>query len=221
MPLPSRMSSVSVSGVRCEVVVDDDAVGRIRATIQVRLCPVSVLFHRQVGDDARGGMVVIRHPRDLITPRAAAKAHPYRGPWCEEMHRRVSRVSRAIHQFMQRREVIENPERPPMRCHDHVRALDDQVMDRHDGQIAARPLPVAAIIEGDVQPRLRARVEQPPAMRVFTDHAREIARRDALGDARPRLRPNRSSYTGTGWYRRSCSASRRGRPCRPRAPTAR
>ena len=86
---------------------------------------------------------------------------------------------------MQRRQVVEDPERAAVGGDDHVRVLDDQVVDRGDRQIRAQGLPRAAGVEGHPHPRLGSRVEQPATAWVLADHPRDLAVRDAFGDARP------------------------------------
>ena len=87
----------------------------------------------------------------------------------------------------QRRQVVEDPERAPLRGDDEVAVLDRKVRDRRDRQVALERLPARAVVEGDVEPGLRAGVEQTSTDRILPHDAREGLVGDAGDDLRPRL----------------------------------
>ena len=89
--------------------------------------------------------------------------------------------------FVERRQVVEDPERPSLRGHDEILLLDGQVGDRHHRKIQLERLPARTVVEGDVKTRLRAGIEQSPPRRVFPDHAGERAARDPGVDLCPSL----------------------------------
>ena len=92
--------------------------------------------------------------------------------------------------LLQRRQVIQDPERAALRAHDQVVVPELQVADRHDRQVALERLPAGAVVDRDEQPEFRSRVEQARAPRVFAHHADRVVGRDAvpaIGNAGPGL----------------------------------
>ena len=73
-----------------------------------------------------------------------------------------------------------------MRGQNEVGVLHDHVVDRHDRQAPAEPLPLRAVVERDVHAGLGARVEKPLARGVFADDAGEVVDRDPVRDLGPR-----------------------------------
>ena len=206
-------------GALRQVILDDDALRRVCPGVDIFLARRAIRSpRRRVGDDARRCVAVVDHAVDGVAAEPLMDAHPHGRARREEM-RRVAIHSRR--DLPEGRHIVEDPEGAPVGGDDHLRVLDDEVVDRHDGYVATEPLPVAAVIVGDVDARLRAAVQQAALRRVLADDAREVARRDAVGDRRPRLAGSRSSCTGRARCRRSCSVSRRRRRSPDRAARAR
>src|SRR5262249_7360617 len=158
------------------VVPDDGASRWVRTAAEILLRPLPVLLHGQIGHDARGDAIVVRVALTLVARRAAIRADADSWARVEEMRGAAVQLLRAL---MQRCQVGEYPEGRAMRGDDHIRALDDEIVDRHDGQAALRApaaeqLPVRAVIEGDVDPRLGTAVEETPAVWIGTDNACEL-----------------------------------------------
>ena len=87
--------------------------------------------------------------------------------------------------LVQWRQVVEDPERAPVRRHDQVGALDDEVVDRRDGKVALQRLPAGAVVEGHVDAELGPDVQQTLAIRVLSDDAAELVRRQPRVDSGP------------------------------------
>src|SRR5262249_59319491 len=85
---------------------------------------------------------------------------------------------------MERRQVVENPERPALRRNNEVLVLDDEIGDRCRRQVELERLPVRAVVEGNVEARLRSRVEKASPRRILPNHAGENMLRDAADDLR-------------------------------------
>ncbi len=122
-----------------------------------------------------------------VRRRAAAETTPLDAPGVARLEQeRVARHG-VGGELAQRRDVVENPERAPVcRCH-QVAVLDGQIVDRHNRQVAAQPLPVGAVVEGHPHTALGAREQQALPHRIFAHHAHEFARRDAGDDLGPGL----------------------------------
>jgi len=71
----------------------------------------------------------------------------------------------------QRRQVVQNPERAPVRRRDQVVVFHFQIVHRHGRQVLLQRFPVRAVVERHQHSRLRPRVEQPFAFRVLAHHA--------------------------------------------------
>ena len=92
--------------------------------------------------------------------------------------------------LMQRRQVVENPERPALRRKHEIVVRDLDIGDRRVRQIQLEGLPVRAVIERNVHAEFGARVEQAGAIGILADDARGLVRGDAvlaIGEARPGL----------------------------------
>src|SRR5438034_8325994 len=92
-------------------------------------------------------------------------------------------MGNGVGQLLQRRQVIENPERPAVRRGDEVVVLDYQVVNWHNGEVTLQRLPARAVVKGYVYAELAAGVEQapPPAPR---DPAAGPGKRDWPGSRR-------------------------------------
>ena len=91
---------------------------------------------------------------------------------------------------MQRRQVVEDPERPALRRDDQILVVDLDVGDRHVRQVQLERLPVRAVVERDEHPELGAGVEQPFAIGILAHDARRPVGRNAVlavGQPRPGL----------------------------------
>src|ERR671923_141463 len=78
-----------------------------------------------------------------------------------------------------RREVIEDPEPPPVGGCDKIPFLHGEVVDRHRRKVELELLPAAAIVGRHPHPTLRSGVEQPARNGIGAYDPRELIRRDA------------------------------------------
>src|SRR6266581_4090958 len=88
-----------------------------------------------------------------ISSFAAAAAAPAAAQRAERRARleQVQRLLRELRlHLVQRREIVEHPERAALRRHDEVIVFDGEISDRHERQVQLEALPVRAIIEADV-----------------------------------------------------------------------
>ena len=166
-------------------VVDDHAVRRVLAGVEQTLL---LLAGRRLDLPVRIAHRADHAVRDLTArPRLVAvtaiRPPADRRPRGEQM--RVGARDRAGH-LVERREVVEDPERAAVGRDHQIGVLHDQVVDRRDRQVARQPLPRAAVVERHPDLRLGAAVEQPAAVRILADHPGELAIRQAVGDALPR-----------------------------------
>ena len=97
----------------------------------------------------------------------------------------------------QRRQIVQDPERTPMRRDHEVRALDLEVVDRGDGEVRAPAPPGRAVVEGDVEPGLGSHVQHPRTRRIGPNHPHEVVGRNRrvaarAGDRLPALAVVRS-----------------------------
>ena len=89
---------------------------------------------------------------------------------------------------MERREVVEDPERAALRGEHEVFVRELDVGDRRGGQVQLEGLPVGAVVERNVHAEFGAGVEQPGAVGIFADHACRLVGGDAVlavGESRP------------------------------------
>ena len=125
------------------------------------------------------------HPR--AEPAPARNLHPDCGARREQVgtgHRDL------VGQLVQRRQVVENPERPALRAQHEVLPRELDVRDGGGRQVELQRLPVPAIVERHAHPELGAGVEQPRAVGIFAHHARRLVGSDAVGavgEPRPAL----------------------------------
>ena len=75
---------------------------------------------------------------------------------------------------MERSQVVEDPERPPVSGYNEVGVLHDKVVNWDTGQIQIEGLPVTPVIETDVDTGLSAGVEESFFGGVFSNNAGEI-----------------------------------------------
>ena len=116
---------------------------------------------------------------------AAPDREPDCRTWRVEMQRIVLAVIRQLVQYTQ---VIEYPETPPLCCGDEIPILHLQVRNRHDRQVQLQRFPSAAVIQGVISAPLGSGVQQTAPLRIRAQHAREVGRRDAVGNAAHRVR---------------------------------
>ena len=101
------------------------------------------------------------------------------------------REHRRVH-LSQCREIVDDPERAPVRRNDEIAVLYDDVVYWHRRQVALHGLPVGAVVERDIRATFGARVEQAAPHRILADHARELVSGDAAHD----LGPGRTEIRG-------------------------
>src|SRR5206468_9281179 len=120
------------------------------------------------------------------TAEAATQTHAVRRARRIEEARRMGN---GVGQLLQRRQVIENPERSAVRRGDEVVVLDYQVVNWHNGEVTLQRLPARAVVKGYVYAELAAGVEQapPPARGLLAPAAAKGIGRDRAGAAAPRL----------------------------------
>ena len=92
-----------------------------------------------------------------------------------------------VGELAQRTDVIQNPERPPMRSHDEIVVLDHQIVHRRGRQIQLERPPLRSIIERNIDSIFRARVKQSAFLRIFPHGANKRAVRNSIDQLRPGL----------------------------------
>ena len=113
-----------------------------------------------------------------------ALVHPDGRGRREEVRGRAGDLRRRV---AERRDVVEHPERPAMRRHGKIVAVERDVANRGRRQVELQRLPVVAIVERDENARLGAGEEQSLPFRVLS-HGVDVRRGlQPLGDGRPRL----------------------------------
>src|SRR6202790_810897 len=100
---------------------------------------------------------------------------------------RCGRFSDGGVELAKRRNVVENPERTPVRADDEIVAVDREVAHRRMRQIELHRLPVVAIIEGDVHGGFRAGKEQTLVRWIFANYVAGRVVGNAFGGFLPRL----------------------------------
>ena len=75
----------------------------------------------------------------------------------------------------QHADVVEHVEAAPVRADHQVALLDDDAVHRRDRKVEPQRLPAGAVGERDVDAVLGAEIEQPPALGILADCAREVA----------------------------------------------
>ena len=98
--------------------------------------------------------------------------------------RRLAR--HAVGELPQRREVVEDPERPAMRGRHEIVGVDAQVAHTHARQVELQRLPPRAVVHRDVHAGLRCSEQQTAPDDVLPDRARVRSHGNARVDARPR-----------------------------------
>ena len=123
---------------------------------------------------ARRGRV-LRRRRGVHAPGRRRIVQPHRG-----FARRIARLP-------QRRDIVQNPERAPVRGQHQVVAVNDQVVHRRRRQIQLQRFPVCARIVRNKNAGFRSGEQQAFALRIFPHGAHERAFRDALHQQFPGL----------------------------------
>ena len=90
------------------------------------------------------------------------------------------RHHRFVGQLVERGQVVEHPEGAALGGDDQVLAVHPQAGDRRHREVVLEPLPVGAVVEGDIEPELGSGVEQSLSVGVFADRPGEVGRRDAV-----------------------------------------
>ena len=93
-------------------------------------------------------------------------------------------VARARH-LTQHANIIQNPERAPVRGHDQIGALELEVVNRRNRQVQLEALPARAGVEGHIQAKLRAQIQQPFPPRILAHDAAEVIAFNAVDDQLP------------------------------------
>ena len=168
-----------------EEVRHDDAVRRVLPRVEMELDLLAVRLLLDEGRELASGRVPVVLHRGGFRLRAEAgvglvpdggarrkePGHP-RGPLAREL--------------ADRREVVEDPERAPVRREREVPVLDDEIVERHDRQRPALPpVPPGPTVVRDVEADFGPRVEEAGDLRVLADRSHERIGRDAGGDLRP------------------------------------
>jgi hypothetical protein len=167
--------------------------------------------------DRRGGLQV-SSPAPRLAADSPRRARPS-GPACPGTRpdgaarprgaRTATRRRRRLRvELAQRRQVVEDPERPAVRARDEVATPHDEVADRAVGQIELQRLPALAVVERHEHARLGAGVEQPAPLGVLAHDVDETAARNPRAIGGPVLPASRSGRrTASG--RRAGGARRR------------
>src|SRR5215831_483378 len=98
---------------------------------------------------------------------------------------RRGRFHRVGH-LLERRDVIHDVERAPMRGDHDVALLEYEIVHRNDRQIETKTLPVRPVVRGIPNAALRTGYEETALRWILAHNAREFARVDPGVDARPR-----------------------------------
>ena len=88
--------------------------------------------------------------------------------------------------LVQRRQVVEDPDRTSLGRDDQVVAVHAHVGNRRDREVELHGLPLPAAVERDVQAVLRSRVHNPVLDRILTHRAHRTAGPNTVHDQRPR-----------------------------------
>ena len=83
-------------------------------------------------------------------------------------------------ELVQRRQVVENPERPALRGDHQILVRDLDIGNGRHGQVQLEGLPVAAVIERNVHAEFGSGVEQAGAVGIFAHHAGGLVGGDAV-----------------------------------------
>ncbi len=186
MPALSRIVSVSLPfGAFFEPVVDDGTFWRVLAGVEEGNDVLAVLVRLLVAGTHHAAEAPVR----LVTKwrgisRPALVAESFDVARLEDSRRLLREIG--VH-LIQRRDVIQHPERATVGSGDQVGALHDQIVNRADRQVALERLPVLAVVERDVDTLLGPGVEQPLLVGIFADGPGEVVLRNPVRDLRPRL----------------------------------
>src|SRR5579884_1475484 len=153
-----------------QVVVDDDALRGILSGIEIFIHFLAGwLLFLHVGHAECAGMAIVL-PGDGGVTVAAAGCEAREGARREEIDRGAAYL---VVELAQGRNVVENPERASMCCHDEVTVLNHEIVDGNGGQVQLERLPGRAVVEGNSHARLCSREQQPAPLRVFANGARK------------------------------------------------
>src|SRR5579884_372886 len=153
-----------------QIVVDDDAIRGILPGIEIFIHLLAGwLLFLHVGHAECAGMAIVL-PGDGGVTVAAAGCEAREGARREEIDRGAAYL---VVELAQGRNVVENPERASMCCHDEVTVLNHEIVDGNGGQVQLERLPGRAVVEGNSHARLCSREQQPAPLRVFANGARK------------------------------------------------
>ena len=99
--------------------------------------------------------------------------------------RRSGRDFRA--ELPQRRDVIQDPERPPVSSDDHIVMMNDQIADRSRRQIHLQRLPVVAVVPRHIHAAFGAGEKQSLALGIFPHRVDGLVLGQSSDDLLPRL----------------------------------
>ena len=167
-----------------QVVGDDRPFGRVVAGIEERAlgaAPWGRGFF-EGGGCAYGDPVVLArpHPERVELSEHSQRAEGRRG--LEQVDRLAGRI---VRQPVERRKVVEYPERPAVGRGHQVAVLDQQVVYGRHGQVPLEGLPRRAGVRRHVHARLGAGVQEARPRRVLPDYAHELAVGDPLSYGLP------------------------------------
>ena len=114
----------------------------------------------------------------------------------------------------ERREVVDDVERPAVRGDHQVVVLDDRSCTGTGGRLSRSDCQLRAVVERHPHAALGARVEQSRPRRILADRARELLGRDAVDDLRPRRAVVGRLVEDTATSRPADIGCRRHTPCR-------
>ena len=101
-------------------------------------------------------------------------------------------LSNRIGELAQRRDIIKDPKRAPVRRHYQIVVLNDQVVNRRNRQIDLQRAPVRSVVERDIDAALGPGVEQTFFLRVFSN----CAHKNSVGNSGSDPGPSRSVVAG-------------------------
>src|SRR5689334_9437814 len=89
--------------------------------------------------------------------------------------------------LLQRRKIVQRPERASMSCHEQVIAVDGEIVNGRDRQIALERFPMRTVIPGEKHAAFCAGIEQPFAFLVFAHSVNKSIGWETTRDGGPRL----------------------------------
>ena len=110
-------------------------------------------------------------------PREAARRHEAGAPESHGVTRGEEvpvGVGYLVRQLFEGSDVVQHPERAPVRRRGEIVVLEREIVNRRDGQVELQGLPARAVVERHVHPELGTGEQQPAARGILAHHAHEM-----------------------------------------------